>query len=221
MSYSVNGYTGTPSVPMPPTTAPVAPQPAPVNVPVNNFSPGSLNVDQYMPSAAQAATYTPIFEGAKAGLGTLRSGQAGRGLSKMGTMSRKGRGYSKAVSDVRAGVWGNLGRTVRNSAIVSTVISAALNGYKVYKNEQTVAQAGANITGDAVAGAAGGLAAGAATALGATVLTTMGIAGLPLTLAGIGLGIAGFMAGDALMRRLPAFEQGKTWIHNQLARASG
>lgn len=221
MSTSVTGYYTAPTMPVQTTTAPA--QPVPVNVDVNNTpspSLGNLNIDQYLPSMANAASYAPYAEGALAGMKTLRGGQAGVALTKMSNMSSKSRNYSKVVSGARSSIWQNLGATTMRSGIISGLVSAATNGYKMYKGELTVAQGGSNIAGDVAGGIAGGLGAGVATALGATVLTTMGIAGLPLTIAGLGLGIVGFLAGDGLLRKLPVFAQGKQWVHDQLAKVS-
>lgn len=229
-------YAGPVAVPAQPTSAT---QPQPVVVNVNNASgyqtsptaPGAsttrpvFNADSYAgyaQTATQIATQAaPYMPGAVAGAKAAK----GMGLAKesfaKAARSRSPRIKANAGSAGRGLAFGGIMSAVKSSVLFNGLISLGLNGYKVYKKEQGVADAGANVTGDiasaAVGGAAGAVASAAGTALLAGVIGT----GFPLTLVGLGLGIGGYMLADTFFRKTALFQNIKTGVKNMLSKVTG
>lgn len=236
---NVNAYYAGPVAPYQGTPAG---QPQPVVVNVNNASgyqtsptaPGApaapttrpvFNADSYAgyaQTATQIATQAaPYMPGAVAGAKAAK----GMGLAKesfaKAARSRSPRVKANAGSAGRGLAFGGIMSAVKSSVLFNGLISLGLNGYKVYKKEQGVADAGANVTGDiasaAVGGAAGAVASAAGTALLAGVIGT----GFPLTLVGLGLGIGGYMLADTFFRKTALFQNIKTGVKNMLSKVTG
>lgn len=239
---NVNGYFAAPPAPMAPPalpapmmpygaagTTPPAPGawPTPVVVPVNNAPgyTGTSDVDSYIQSAAAAAPFTAgVMPGKKAASLVAESFPAfGRRVTRSGARST-GRTASKTVR-ARSGVGQSGGGffagvmgAIKTSVIVNGLFSLAINGYQVYSKKQTMAQGGANFSGDLMSAVVGGAAGGVASAAGTAILcSAFGMtAGLPLTLIGIGLGVVGYMVGDTFLKNTKIYNDVKTKVHSLL-----
>lgn len=85
------------------------------------------------------------------------------------------------------------------SALVSAGVSAVTNGVGVATGKQDGSTAVSNVLSDTIGGAVGGLGAVTLGGLGNLALGAFGIAGLPLTIATVGLGaVGGVLAGKLL-----------------------
>lgn len=85
------------------------------------------------------------------------------------------------------------------SALVSAGVSAVANGVGVATGKQDGSTAVSNVLSDTIGGAVGGLGAVTLGGLGTLALRSFGIAGLPLTIATVGLGaVGGVLAGKLL-----------------------
>jgi hypothetical protein len=229
-------YAGPVAVPAQPTSAT---QPQPVVVNVNNASgyqtsptaPGAstprpvFNADSYAgyaQTATQIATQAaPYMPGAVAGAKAAK----GMGLAKesfaKAARSRSPRIKANAGSAGRGLAFGGIMSAVKSSVLFNGLISLGLNGYKVYKKEQGVADAGANVTGDIASAAVGGAAGAAASAAGTALLAGVIGTGFPLTLVGLGLGIGGYMLADTFFRKTALFQNIKTGVKNMLSKVTG
>jgi hypothetical protein len=221
--------------PVAPTAAPAAPaangQPQPVVVNVNNANayqqqPGRVGTtfaaDQYVSTATAIATKAaPYLPGAVAGTKAAK----GIGLAKeafaKASRSRSMRTKASAGSAGRSAAFGGIMSAVKSSVLFNGLISLGLNGYKVFKKEQGVADAGANVTGDVAAAAVGGAAGAAASAAGTALLAGVIGTGFPLTLVGLGLGIGGYMVADHFFRNTAFFNTMKTGVKNMLSKVTG
>ena len=210
MAMNVAGYYNAP-------VAGAAPQyPAPVVVPVNNA--GANNTDAYI---AQAVSVAPLGAGMMPGKTATNAVREAKGwFLKSKGRAATSRGMSAkaaAASNGRGALLGSITGAIKSSLIFNGLMSLAVNGYKVYKKQETMADGGANFAGDMtsalVGGAAGGLAAGAGTFLLAGILGT----GLPLTLAGMALGCVGYFIADNLLKNTSFYNKIKTTVHGWLA----
>jgi YD repeat-containing protein len=127
-----------------------------------------------------------------------RSGQA-----RVGSSSRQPAAF---------GIWS----AVKSSIIIGSVVSAVTNGYALLKGQVTGAQAGTNFAGDVVSSAVGGTAAAVASWAGCGMLASFGMAGGLLTVAGIGLGIAGYFVADKLLRETTQFKSFQSGVYSML-----
>lgn len=225
---NVNAYYAGPVATTVQPTAPGQPQPVVVNV--NNAQgyqqvPGGVstfNADKYIQTATtvaqQVAPYAPgAVAGAKAakGMGLAKESFAKASRSRSATVK------ANAGAAGRSAAFGGIMSAVKSSVLFNGVISLALNGYKVFKKEQGVADAGANVTGDVAAAAVGGAAGAAASAAGTALLAGVLGTGFPLTVVGLGLGIGGYMLADTFFRKTALFQNLKTGVKNALAKVTG
>ena len=211
----VNGYFTTTTFPG--VTPPPAPQgwPQPVTVPVNNApayaGPG---VDQYVEMAAQ---YAPMVAGALPGRSAAAAVGEAKGFFAKAARSKSATTAARASSAGRSALFGSVMGAIRSSVIVNGVLTLAINGFKVATGKMSLADAGANVSGDMMSAVVGGAAGGAASAVGTFALAGILGTGFPLTLAGIGLGIAGYMLADTFLRQTKLYNDVKTSVRNLLA----
>lgn len=128
------------------------------------------------------------------------------------TRSRSGASVGSSRTPAAFGIWS----AVKSSVIIGGVISALTNGYALFKGQQTGAQAGANVAGDLVSSAVGGAAGAVASWMGCGMLASMGLAGGMLTVAGLGLGIAGYYVADKILRNTTLFQQFQHGVYAML-----
>jgi hypothetical protein len=212
MAMNVAGYYTNPMA----GAAPQPQYPAPVVVPVNNASANST--DAYIAQAVQVA---PLGAGMMPGKTATNAVREAKGffLKAKGraTTSRGMSAKAAAASSGRSALLGTVTGAIKSSVIFNGLLSLAINGYKVYNKQETMADGGANFAGDmtsaVVGGAAGGLAAGAGTFLLAGILGT----GLPLTLAGMALGCVGYFVADNLLKNTAIYNKIKTTVHGWLS----
>jgi hypothetical protein len=124
---------------------------------------------------------------------------------------------ARASQAGRSAMFGSILSAVKTSVIVNGLFSLAINGWKVYNKTETVGQAGGEVTGDLMSAVVGGAAGGAASAVGTFALAGILGTGLPLTLAGIGLGIAGYMLADGVLRKTKFFNDVKAKVTQMLS----
>jgi hypothetical protein len=225
---SVTGYYGTTVAPQSTSTTPAQPQP--VVVAVNNVTTNgsasvpSFNMDQYGPYAQQAANYAvkavPFMPGAAAGKAIASAAGDAKMYRMKAAASRSMRTKANASANARGATFAGIKSAVKSSVLVGGLLSLATNGWQVYKKQEDVATAGANVSGDLVSSAVSGAAGAAVSSIGTMALTAVGLtAGLPLTLAGIALGIGGYMIADKFLRATPIFQKLTSGVHDLLAKA--
>ena len=197
----------------------------------------NVNPDQYASTgAAIAMRAAPHVPGAVAGyqakegvVNGLRRARTVRNAQyrsrayggRYGTSSRSYKGKS-AVGTGGSTMFGGLGKAVKSSVLWGGAISIALNGYKVFKKEQTLAQASANVTGDVASAAVGGAAGAAASAIATPMrAAAFGPASLLVTLGGIGVGIAGYMVADHFLRQTTFFQTLTSKAQQLVAQVAG
>lgn len=209
---TVNGYYGTPVAP---AQTPGA-QPTPVNVAVNNYtgnpaptgvSVANFNLDAYAPQATAAinaaAPYAPTaIGGLKAFGGTSMARES---FAKAANTTRAAT-KAKAAAAGRGAAFGGIMSAVKGSVLFNGLLSIGINGYKVFTKQSTISDAGAAVTGDVASAAVGGAAGAVASAAGTAMLGTMGVAGFPLTLITLGLGVGGYFIADKLFRNTAFFQ---------------
>lgn len=105
----------------------------------------------------------------------------------------------------------------RNGGIFAAAVSLVENTWKVFKHERSVAQAGGLIVADTAIGACGGVAAASLSGLGMAALGAVGLAGLPLTIIGGALGIAGYYLVDRLAKNTGIYKQLSDNVSSKLA----
>ena len=221
---NVNGYFATPAAPQAPQYNAQPGQPQPTVVNVNNYqAPGAVKpfgLDQYGPEmqqlsqiAQQAAPYA-----APAAVGLKINGAMAPAKAKFSTAARSSRAATKAknVSQGRSLAFGGIMNAVKSSVIFNGILSLAMNGYKVFTKQQTVADGGANVTGDVASAAVGGAAGAVASAAGTALLGSLGLAGLPLTLLTVGLGVGGYLVADTMFRKTNFFQTMTSSVRNAL-----
>lgn len=213
-------------------------QPQPANQPVGSNGNGTYNVsfnvnpDSYVSTggsiAAQAAPLAPgavagyhAKEGIVDGLRRARTIRNARYRSKAyggrygSTRSYKGK---SAVGSGSGTMFSGLGKAIKSSVLWGGAVSLALNGYKVFKKEETFADAGKNVTGDVASAAVGGTAGAVASAIATPMLASaFGPASFLVTLGGIGVGIGGYMLADHFLRKTAFFQNVTTKAHDLVA----
>jgi hypothetical protein len=168
--------------------------------------------------AAQAAPHVPgaiagyqAKEGIVNGMRKARTIRNAHYRSKAygGRYGSSNRSY-KGKSSVGSGsttMFGGITKAVKSSILWGGAISLGLNAYKVFKKEQTVADATANVSGDLASAAVGGAAGATASAIATPILAGMfGPASFLVTLGGIGIGIGGYMLADHFLRQTSFFQ---------------
>ena len=222
-NFGVNGYYATTTMPPapvapPPPPAPTMPGgawPTPVTVPVNNAPAygNNQNYDSYIQTAVSAAPYA---QGVMPGKAAVSKVTEAKEFFLKAKKSRSAATSARAGAAGRSAMFGSIVSAVKTSVIVNGLLSVAINGWKVFNKEQTTAQAGGNVTGDMMSAVVGGAAGGAASALGTFALAGILGTGLPLTLAGIGLGIAGYMLADGWLKNTKFYNDVKTKVTTML-----
>lgn len=231
-NFGVNGYYATTTMPPAPPVAPPPPPPpgvpyptgaaattawpTPVTVPVNNAPAYGNNqgYDSYIQTAVSAAPYTA---GAMPGKAAVSKITEAKEFFLKAKKSKSAATAARAGEAGRSAMFGSILSAVKSSVIVNGVISLALNGWKVYNKEETLGQAGGNVTGDLMSAVVGGAAGGVCSALGTFALAGVLGTGLPLTLAGIGLGIVGYMVADGWLKKTKIYNDVKTKVATMLA----
>lgn len=217
------------NVPTPPT-APASPFQTPAAQPVLFNQPAQTTMptlDQFTSSAASLSQVAqPAIVGGVAGfkaprgienvrskIGVNRYGQSTRSVSRSRSYSSRSynsRSYSRSSGGARVGssrlASFGLGAAIKSSVIFGGLTSLAINGYSWFNKRETGAQAGANVTGDLMSSAVGGAAGAVTSYVGAGMLASMGMGGGLLTIAGLGLGIAGYFVADKLLRQTNLFK---------------
>lgn len=212
-------------------------QPRPVSSQPNGTYNVSFNVnpDTYKSTgAAIAMQAAPHVPGAVAGyqakqgiVNGLRRARTVRNASYRAkayggrySSSRAYKGKS-AVGTGSSTMFGGITKAVKSSVLWGGVISLALNGYKVFKHEQTIARAGSNVTGDVASAAVGGAAGAVASAIATPMLAAaFGPASLLVTLGGIGVGVAGYFVADKFLRNTHFFQSLTTKAHDLIAKVT-
>ncbi len=231
-NFGVNGYYATTTMPPAPPVAPPPPPPpgmpypagsaatnpwpAPVTVPVNN-APAYGNTqgyDSYIQSAVSAAPYGAGIAPGKAAVSKIREAKE---FFLKAKKSKSAATAARAGEAGRSAMFGSILGAIKTSVIFNGLFSLAINGYKVYAKQSTVGQAGGEVTGDLMSAVVGGAAGGAASALGTFALAGILGTGLPLTLAGIGLGIAGYMLADGVLKKTSFYNSAKAKVASMLA----
>lgn len=217
---NVNGTfttTTTPGVIPPP---PPAGWPTPVTVPVNsapvyqpNYGEGQ-NYDQYIQAATEAV---PFIAGTVPGKVATSAVRESKAMFARAAKSRSATAAAKASSAGRSALFGSVMGAIRSSVIINGVLSLGINGYKLFRNQTTMADAGANVTGDMMSAVVGGAAGGLASAAGTFALAGVLGTGLPLTLVGMGLGVAGYLVADQFLRGTKIFQDVTGAVRRALA----
>lgn len=195
-----------------------------------------VNADQYVATgtdlAVKAAPHVPaaiagyqakegIVDGLRSARRVRNAHYRTRAYGGRYGSSRSYRGRS-AVGTGSNRMFGGITSAVKSSVIWGGVISLALNGYKVFKKEQTVSAAGTYVVGDVASAAVGGAAGAVASAIGTPILAGMfGPASILVTLGGIGLGIAGYFVADKFFRNTKLFESIHNGAYNTLSKVFG
>jgi hypothetical protein len=226
-------YAGPTAVPAVPAQPASNGQPQPVVVNVNNASAyqqqpsaqTTFGADQYAAYAQQAtaiaAKAAPYMPGAAAGRTAAKGVSEAKQLFEKASRSRSMATKAKAGAQGRSLAFGGILSAVKSSVLFNGAISLALNGYKVFKKEQTVSDAGGNVTGDIASAAVGGAAGAAASAAGTALLAGVIGTGFPLTLVGLGLGIGGYMLADKVFRNTTLFKSLTQGAHDLIAKVTG
>lgn len=224
-NFGVNGYYATTTMPPAPPVAPPPPPlpggaatgwPPAVTVPVNTAPAyGNQNgYDSYIQTAVSAAPYAQGIAPGKAAVSKVT--EAKEFFSKA-SRSKSASARANAGSAGRSAMFGSVLGAIKTSVIVNGLLSIGLNGWKVYNKEQSMATAGGNVAGDLTSAVVGGAAGGVASAAGTFVLAGILGTGLPLTLAGIGLGIAGYMVADGMLKKTAFYNNLKAKVSQMLA----
>ncbi|MEB3196423.1 MAG: hypothetical protein VKP62_04395 [Candidatus Sericytochromatia bacterium] len=212
---AVNGYFTTTTLPTPTPPPPPAGWPAPVTVPVNN-APGfqPQGTDAYIGAVAQ---YAPLVAGAVPGRSAAVAVGEAKGLFAKAARSKSASTAARAGQAGRSAMFGSVLGAVKSSALVNGVLTLAVNGYLLATGKLTLPDAGANVSGDMMSAVVGGAAGGAASALGTFALAGLLGTGLPLTLVGMGLGIAGYLVADTFLRQTKLYQDVKSSVRQLLA----
>lgn len=211
----VNGYFTTTTLPG--VTPPPPPQgwPQPVTVPVNNAPAFTgQGTDQYVTMAAQ---YAPMVAGAIPGKTAAAAVGEAKGFFAKAARSKSATTAARASTAGRSALFGSVMGAIKSSVIVNGVLTLAINGFKVATGKMSLADAGANVSGDLMSAVVGGAVGGAASAAGTFALAGILGTGFPLTLVGMGLGIAGYLVADSFLRNTKIYNDVKTSVRNLLA----
>lgn len=191
------------------------PAPTPVVVPINNAGGGTL--DQLVLTAGSAA---PIAAGIAPGKAAAGAIVEAKGHFIRASASRSARTSANASAAGRSALFGSVLSAVKSSVLINGIISVAVNGYMVATNKRTVADASGEVAGDLTSAVVGGAAGGVASAAGTFLLAGILGTGLPLTLAGMALGVAGYMVADTMLRQTPIFNQIKSSVRKMFGAAA-
>lgn len=231
-NFGVNGYYATTTMPPAPPVAPPpppppgmpypagsaanSPWPTPVNVPVNTAPAYGNNqgYDSYIQTAVSAAPYGAGIAPGKAAVSKVTEAKE---FFLKAKKSKSAATAARAGEAGRSAMFGSIVSAVKTSVIFNGLFSLGINGWKVYSKEQTVAAAGGNVAGDLMSAVVGGAAGGAASAAGTFLLAGVLGTGLPLTLAGIALGIAGYMVADGVLKNTKIYNDVKAKVSAMLA----
>lgn len=206
---NVNGTFTTTTIPGLTPPPPPAGWPTPVTVPVNTapvYQPNygqQLPYDQYVQAATEVVPYMAGVVPGKAAASAVRESKV---MFARAAKSRSATAAARASSAGRSALFGSVMGAIRSSVIINGVLSLGINGYKLFKKETTMADAGANVTGDMMSAVVGGAAGGLASAAGTFALAGVLGTGLPLTLVGMGLGVAGYLVADRFLRGTKLFQ---------------
>jgi len=217
---NVNGYFTTTTHPGLTPPPPPAGWPAPVTVPVNTapvYQPGygqPGQADQYINAATEVV---PYLAGAAPGKVAAAAVSESKVMFARAAKSRSASAAARASSAGRSALFGSVMGAIRSSVIINGVLSLGINGYKLFKKETTMADAGANVTGDMMSAVVGGAAGGVASAAGTFALAGILGTGLPLTLVGMGLGVAGYLVADRFLRGTKIFQDVTGAVRRTLA----
>lgn len=192
---TVNGYFQPPAAPQAPAR-PAAPrrfEAASVSLGTDTYRGGaaSIRVDNVAPALPGFAAGYHGYDGVK-------------GAKWLYTKARRSRSYDRKVnaggiaSDT---LMSNVKGAIKNSVLFGAAISLGLNAWGVFKGELKVSQAGANVASDTAAAAVGGAAGCAASMVGTWALIGPLGTGLYLNVIALGLGMAGYLAGEHLFRQ--------------------
>lgn len=199
-----------------PAAAPVQPQP--VVVPVNNYS--QNNTDAYIQSVSAAA---PLGAGVMPGKTAVNGVREYKGWAiKAKGVAKSSRGMAmkaQAATNARSALFGSITGAIKSSLIFNGLFSLVTNGWKVYKHQETTADAGTNFAGDMTSAVVGGAAAGAATMAGTALLSGILGVGLPLTLAGMAIGAGAYFLADNLWKQTSIYNSIKAKVHRMLGGA--
>lgn len=212
---NVNGYYQAPTAPKAPK-APAAPR---------RFEAASvsLGTDTYRGGAAaiKVDNVAPALPGFAAGY----HGYNGvKGAQYLYGKARRSRSYSQKVnagSIASNSLMSNVMGAIKSSTLFGAVISLGLNAYGVFKGQLEVSEAGANVASDTAAAAVGGAAGCAASMVGTWALIGPMGAGLGLNLIGLGLGMAGYLAGEHLFRQSDLHRVIREKTQGALAKVAG
>lgn len=120
--------------------------------------------------------------------------------SSVGRRAGSARASEGALGAALEGVAG----AAKSSALIGGAVSVGIHGYKVFQRQESLAEGGANVVGDVAAAAGGGAIGAAASAL---LTAALGLSGFPLAVVSLGVGLAGYLLGEAYVRRTPAFQK--------------
>jgi hypothetical protein len=191
--------------------------PAPVVVPVNNA--GAVDADSYL---KVAAAITPLTAGVAP---ALRVASRVRDAKVM-MMRTRGRAMSARSVDLggqaaglgnqlMSGMWSAL----KTAMLFKGLSSLVLNGLKVYRQQETLADGGANVAGDLVSAAVGGTVAGLASGLTTVLFAGLLGTGFIMMLTSTVVGAAAFFVADQLLRDTMVYNNLKASVHTALAGA--
>lgn len=112
-------------------------------------------------------------------------------------------GMKAALSNIAQGAL----RMGQRSAIFAGAISAATNGYRLWKKQIDLPTFGGRVVGDTAGGFVGGMGATVAAGIGFAILGgPIGLAGTALTIGGAIAGMAGYMLAENFFRKTGIFK---------------
>lgn len=213
MAMQVSGYY--PSYPAPSGGAvavptPVQPMAARPMAPAATAT--AMNPDTIM---QVSSAITPLTAGVAPGLKVARQVTTTRGViasARRGSMRAMRAGAPTMGGALMSGVWS----AVKMSLLFKGVASIVTNGIKLYKHQETVADAGTNVVGDLMSSVVAGSAAGLAGGLGAMLLGGALGTGLMLTVVTSLIGAAAFFVADNLLRETSFYNNIKASVHTAL-----
>ena len=138
------------------------------------------------------------FKDAKTATVAADAAKAADASAKVGMMTKMTGGIKGMLGGFKAALPA-IGKGVGLGAAVSGIVSAGVNGYRAFVTKDiTTQQAVGNVVADSVTGGITSLGALGLSA-GVVALAGTALAGLPLTILGIGAGIAGALLTDRLV----------------------
>jgi hypothetical protein len=211
----VNGYYNNTGMGVTPASTPG--YPAPVVVPVNNAAP--LDADSYL---KVVAAITPLTAGVAPAFSVARHVRDAK-VMMMRTRGRAMSARSLKMSPQATGLGGQLmggmWSALKTALLFKGLSSLVLNGLKVYRQQETLADGGANVAGDLVSAAVGGTAAGLASGLATVMLAGVLGTGFVMMLTSTIVGAAAFFVVDQLLRDTAIYNNLKATVHTALAGA--